>query len=97
MEKWAGELVQDEKKCAFIRGIIESLDPEDLNVWGYPSDTIFKPLDEARPDGSPVKKPPLDRFQLERKFLRLARHNIHNNFFGKLVKKIRFFCDVLLR
>ena len=97
VEKWASQLVQDEKKCTFIQGIIDSLDPEDLKLWGYPHDTIYKPLEAARPDGSKQKKPPLDRFQLERKLLRLARRNIHNNTFGKLVKKIRFFCDVLLR
>jgi hypothetical protein len=97
VEKWAVELVQDEKKSTFIKGLIDSLDPEDLKLWGYPHDTIYQPLGDTLPSGSKEKKPPLDRFQLERKFLRMARRNIHNNTFGKLVKKIRFFCDVLLR
>ncbi len=97
VEKWVDELAGDEKKSAFIRRIIDSLEPEDLKLWGYPIDTIYKPLEDARPGGKAPKKPPLDRFQVERKLLRLLRRNIHSNAFGKVVKKIRFYCDVLLR
>jgi hypothetical protein len=97
INKWTVELLNDDKKLTFLRNIIDSLDPEDLAIWGYPHKTIFEPLVTKGISPSKFKRPPLDLFQLERRILSLLRKNIHKNFFGRLVKKIRFFCDILLR
>ncbi len=95
--KWAQEIAGDSQKYAFMKSVIDSLDADDLEVWGYPAGDIFKPLEQVSGPGQKPKKPPLDMFQLQRKALLLLRRNIHNNTFGKVVKKIRFACDVLLR
>ena len=52
-----------------------------------PYGTIFEPLLNAGASSAKLKKPPLDRFQLERRILLVLRRNIHNNAFGKVVKK----------
>jgi hypothetical protein len=97
VEKWVGELAGDDGKRRLISRIIDSLDPADLQVWGYPYDTIFTPLHNlASPLRKPTK-PPLDLFQIQRKVLLRLRRNIHHNLLGRILKKIRFACDVLLR
>ncbi len=97
VNKWAGELLRDSGKLELSRKIIDSLDPEDLKIWGYPYDEIFDPLNRLSGKEKKHEKPPFDRFQIQRKLLLILRRNIHQNAFGKLVKKIRFCCDVLLR
>lgn len=96
--RWARELAADAGKCRFVRDVIAGLDPQDLDMWGYPVAELFAPLDAvADSDVAAPSRPPLDRFQLQRKALLLLRRNIHRNAFGRVVKKIRFACDVLLR
>ena len=43
------------------------------------------------------QKRPWNRYALERRLLVRLRKNIHHNAFGRLVQRIRFVCDVLLR
>lgn len=96
--RWARELAADEGKNRFVRDLVAGLDPQHLEVWGYPVADLFAPLDAL--DSAEVaapRRPPLDRFQFQRKALLLLRRNIHHNAFGRMVKKVRFFCDVLLR
>jgi hypothetical protein len=97
VNKWAVELLNSEKNLRRVRDMIDFLDKEDLEIWGYPYHTIFEPLDRVTSSGVKIPKPSLDRFQIERKLLLLLRRNIHKNLFGKIIKKIRFYCDVLLR
>ena len=51
----------------------------------------------AAPVKKKKKKDSLTAFTIERRLLHLVRRNIHRNALGKLLKKIRFGCDVLLR
>jgi hypothetical protein len=97
VSRWAQELAADQTKLTLMQNIIDSLNPDDLKTWGYPCETIFKPLEKVTGPPQKLKKPPLDRFQIERKILTRLRRNIHNNAFGRIVKKVRFYCDVLLR
>jgi hypothetical protein len=97
INKWVGELVNDNSKLDLIKKIIDSLDPDDLKVWGYPYDELFAPMRDTTPGIKASERLPFDRFQLQRKILLILRRNIHNNTFGKIIKKIRFLCDVLLR
>jgi len=95
VDKWAEELAADPKKSAFVRRLIARLDPADLAAWGYPVETIFDPLTKAT-----GRKPPrtrLTRYTLQRKVLVALRRNIHRNALGRLLKRIRFALDVILR
>lgn len=97
VDKWVGEILNDPSKYELVKAIIDSLDPTDLQIWGYPVSEIFDPLYHSTDKIRKPEKPPFDRFQLQRKLLLILRRNIHNNAFGKMVKKVRFYCDVLLR
>jgi hypothetical protein len=97
VEKWATELAQDPAKLRIVRDMIASIDDADLEIWGFPRAAFFAPIEQAT-SGRPAAAPPfLDRFRLERKLLRLLRRNIQTNAFGRVVRRVRMLCDVLLR
>ena len=95
VDKWAEELAADPKKSAFVRRLIARLDPADLATWGYPIETIFDPLTKAT--GRKPPRTPLTRYTLQRKVLVALRRNIHQNTLGRLLKRLRFALDVILR
>jgi len=101
--KWAAELAADPAKLAQARRILDHLLDDDLETWGYPRAAILAQLDSAVPSGhrgEPSGRKqgrPWNRYALERRLLMRLRRNIHRNAFGRLVARIRFACDVLLR
>ncbi len=102
IHKWVSGVLSDPKKETMLRRMIDACDPSDLETWGYPSEAIYEPLENPPQDlgistKSRKKKKTLDAFHIERVLLRRMRRNIHHNAFGKIIKKIRFACDVLLR
>ena len=84
------------RKLAQARQILDRLLDEDLETWGYPRAGIVAQLDAVTPSGA-TKSRPWNRYALERRLLVRLRKNIHHNAFGRLVQRIRFVCDVLLR
>jgi hypothetical protein len=99
VEKWATELARDPAKLHIVREMIATIDDADLSTWGYPRRTFFDPIEKAaQGDGRRLERPPLfDRFRLERKLLVLLRRNIQHNMLGRVVRRTRMLCDVLLR
>ena len=99
VEKWAHELASDPAKLAIVRDMVERINDADLETWGFPRPGFFAPVEAARQAGPrPLPRPPLfDRYRLERKVLVLLRRNIQHNAFGRVVKRVRLACDVLLR
>lgn len=99
VEKWATELVQEPAKLRVVREMIATIDDMDLEAWGFPRASFFEPVERAaRSGGLPVESTsPLDRFRLQRKLLVLLRRNIQHNAFGRVVRRTRMICDVLLR
>lgn len=97
VHKWAGELANDPKKYERVFNIIQSLDSQDLELWGFKKEALFDPLKGGEYGSWKPPKVKHDRHWLERKLLRILRRNIHQNWFGRVLKKIRFACDVLLR
>jgi hypothetical protein len=98
IEKWAHELAADPAKLAIVRDMVGRIDDADLETWGFPRATFFTPVDAAQKAGAPPPRPPLlDRYRLERKVLVALRRNIQTNAFGRVVKRVRLICDVLLR
>ena len=79
--------------------MVAAIDDADLETWGFPRATFFQPVEEAARRGNLrlPSRPPLDRFQLQRKILVRLRRNIDRNAFGRLVRRTRLLCDVLLR
>jgi hypothetical protein len=98
-EKWASELKADPDKLEMAREIIDELDPEDLAAWGYPTDELFAPLGrgEAAPQEQADLRWQLNPYRLQRKVLLTLRKDIHTSHFGDAVRRVRYYCDVLLR
>jgi sulfotransferase family protein len=99
IEKWAHELAADPAKLAMVRDMVGTIADADLETWGFPRASFFAPVEAAAGAGAkPSPAPPFfDRYRLQRKVLVMLRRNIQQNAFGRVVKRVRMFCDVLLR
>ncbi len=99
VEKWAHELAADPAKLAIVRDMVGSIPDADLETWGFPRATFFAPVEAAAQAGAkPAPKAPFfDRYRLQRKALVMLRRNIQTNTLGKVVKRVKLVCDVLLR
>lgn len=94
--KWATEMADSPGRLEQSRAILERLTDEDLETWGYPRAEIVEQLDAVVPSGE-KKSRPWNRYAIERRLLVALRKNIHHNAFGRLVKRVRFVTEVLLR
>ncbi|MCB9591868.1 MAG: sulfotransferase [Sandaracinaceae bacterium] len=95
IEKWAVELRNDEAKLRLARTMIDRLDPADLEVWGWTTQNVFAPLEEA--GGQAPPKPVLNSYTFQRKVMLALRKDIRKRPHGKVVERLRYYCDVLLR
>ena len=95
LHKWAAELKSDPAKLRLAEQMIERLSDEDLDVWGWPRATIFDALREV--GGAEPPKPVLNAYTLQRKVMLALKKDIQTRPHGKLVKRLRYYCDVLLR
>jgi hypothetical protein len=97
LAKWMEALAADPVRLAQGREIAERLADEDLAQWGAPGPELRKALAELAPVGAGPSRGRLTRYALERRLLVRLRRNIHRNAFGRLVRRVRTVCDVLLR
>ncbi len=99
VEKWAHELASEPEKLAIVRDMVGAIPDADLETWGFPRATFFAPVEAAAAAGAKrAPRPPFfDKYRLQRKALVVLRRNIQENAFGRVVKRVRLVCDVLLR
>jgi hypothetical protein len=97
IERWTNDLAGDPAAVERARRILASLADEDLETWGYRRSDLAAQLDAINVDGRAPKRASLTRYTAQRKLLVRLRKNIHHNAFGRLVRRIRTVCDVLLR
>ena len=95
VERWAAELAADSNKLALAQAMIARLSDEDLETWGYPRDAIFEPIGRAGAADAP--KPVLNRYTFKRRVMLALKKDIHTRWHGRLIKRIKYYCDVLLR
>jgi hypothetical protein len=95
LHKWAAELRADPDKLDLARRMIDALADEDLETWGWPRAHAFDALTEA--GGVAPPRPVLNAYTLQRKVMLALKQDIHRRPHGKLLKKFRYYCDVLLR
>ena len=98
VSKWAAEIASNPDTLALVSGVVDELDPADLETLGSSA--------RADPGAArgrraarrvPVKTQAPLRYRLERKLLVALRRNIHDNALGRVLKRVRFALDVLLR
>jgi hypothetical protein len=95
--KWSEALAADPARLAQSREIAARLADEDLASWGLSGPELRRALAEIAPRGAGPGRARLTRYALERRALVLLRRNIHHNALGRLVRRVRTLCDVLLR
>ena len=95
ISKWAAELVHDADKRALAEAMIARLDPVDLETWQWPAQALWLPIEAA--GGGPPPKPLRTNYTLQRRIMLALKKDIHQRPHGKLVKRLKYYCDVLLR
>ena len=97
LTRWTEAMTGDPAKLEQAREILGSLLDDDLAAWGFSRAELEAQLDDigARPAGAQRRS--WSRHALERRLLVRLRRNIHHNALGRIVRRIRFVCDVLLR
>jgi len=97
VSRWAAEIAANPDVLALVGRLIDELDPADLETLGYPRAKIIAQLEAAKGAPVPVKRAAPLRYRLERKALVALRRNIHTNRLGRMLKRVRFALDVMLR
>jgi len=98
LSKWAEAAGGRPERVALYREIVARLFDPDLETWGHPRAAIEGELSAIDPGGRRAPRPPLTRYALERKVLVALRRRIRpENGLGRLIRKLRETCDVLLR
>jgi hypothetical protein len=96
LDKWVPELLGDPDKLALAREITARLSDADLETWGYPRAGLFAPL--AGASAAKLPKPPLfNRYVFQRRVMLALKKDIDKRAHGRVVKRLKYYCDVLLR
>ncbi|MGB0678530.1 MAG: sulfotransferase family protein, partial [Polyangiales bacterium] len=95
LERWAAEVQGSAHKSALARAMLQRLDPADLHFWGGDAERLLAPL--AQRQRGQVKARPWNRYRIERAIFLALRRDIHKRPHGRLLKRLRYYCDVLLR
>lgn len=99
VQSWALEVAGDSEKRQILMSIVNSLDANDLAVLGYPSETLWLPLEEA---GAEIARLPrrsrLSFYRLKRKIIVKGREFVRRSKRSRAVLQwLRLACDVMLR
>lgn len=100
IHKWARSVAHNPRRMEMCRQMVARISDEDLAVFGYTRESLWAPLaevDEAKAKEAQTKAKTWDRYALERRTLVWLRKDIHTSWLGKMLKKVRFVVDVLLR
>lgn len=96
VHKWAAELQADPNKRSLAQQMLARVSDEDLRDWGTPREQLWEPLQAA--GGKPPPKPVLNSYTLQRRVMLALRRGVHARPEGeRLVRRLRYYCDVILR
>ncbi|NNE18880.1 MAG: sulfotransferase [Myxococcales bacterium] len=95
IDKWAAELAHDSDKRALAEQMIARIDPANLEAWQWPLDALWAPIEMA--GGAPAPKPARNSYTFQRRVMLALKKDIHSRPHGKIVKRVKYYCDVLLR
>jgi hypothetical protein len=95
VEGWAADLASDAEKRAFAERMLARLEAPDLAIWQWPPECIWAPVEAA--GGRAPRKRIRNAYTFQRRVMLALKKDIHERPHGKLVKRIKYYCDVLLR
>lgn len=96
IDKWVGELHADPHKLALARSIVQKLDPADVELWGFQREGL---LAAAGVDAAAraFDRPRMNSYTLQRRLMLALKKDIRNRPHGRLIERVRYYCNVLLR
>src|SRR3989442_9158381 len=97
VSRWATEIAARPETLALVSKLLDEVDPPDPETLGYPRAQIRGAPGATRGAPVPLKREAPTRYALERKLLVALRRNIHRNRLGRVLKRLRFALDVVLR
>jgi hypothetical protein len=99
IDKWVTELANDPRKLELASEIVATLDAEDVQLWGFDKAQLLTPVDAAQASGvtGTYTTPRTNNYLLQRRIMLLLKKDIQKRAHGKVVEKVRYYCNVLLR
>ena len=95
---WAVDLANDDHKLEVAHRMVDPLDPLDLETWGYDKETLFDKVAQAKGEAPKKdKKWKWNSYRMKRKIFVSLRKDIHSSARGRFLKRVKYYCDVLLR
>lgn len=95
--KWEADVAASDARRALAAQMLTTLGPETLASWGYPLEPCLASLQRAEGAGMAAPRPPRNRYALERKVLLALREGVHERWHGRVLERVRYYCDVILR
>ncbi|MDH3726535.1 MAG: sulfotransferase [Myxococcales bacterium] len=95
VDKWAAELAVDSKKVSLAEQMLDRIDAADLAAWQWPIEDIWAAVEASGGSAPPRRKRNAHTFQ--RQVMLALKKDIHRRPHGKVVKRLKYYCDVLLR
>ncbi|MCA9575126.1 MAG: sulfotransferase [Sandaracinaceae bacterium] len=93
--KWTQELRGDAKKLELARRMLDRCDPADLAEWGFDEASLWAPYEQET--GTQAPKRTLNSYTFQRRVMLALKKDIDTRPHGKLVRRVKYYCDVLLR
>jgi hypothetical protein len=99
VDKWIPELANDPKKLELATEIVAALDAEDVELWGFDKAQLLTSVESAQASGqrSAPRALHANGYLFQRRVLLALKKDIRLRPHGKLVQKVRYYCNVLLR
>jgi len=94
--KWAEELAADSRKRALAEQMIAKVSDDDLAAWGYTRESLWAPL--AAAGGGKAPSSVLNKYTVQRRVMLALRKGVNGTSGGQAaVRRLRYYCDVILR
>jgi hypothetical protein len=97
LDKWRDELLTEPDKRALAADIVSKLDPRDVEQWGFAHTALLPQPAQAAQGRVTSRKAPFNGFLLQRRIMLALKKDIRQRAHGKLVERLRYYCNVLLR
>ncbi len=95
LHTWAKDLNARPEALKEVTAELDALLDLDLQTFGYPRDTLLDALHTN--DAQPTRSRTNPAYRFKRRILLSLRKKIHHTSAGDAVRKLRYYCDVLLR
>ena len=99
VDRWADALARHPDSLALAQEIAAALDDRDVRCWGYDKSRLLAPVAAARASAqsTPHAKAKPSHFLLQRRVFLALKKDIRKRPHGRVLERVRYYCNVLLR